>query len=220
MNASGVHIDSSDPQHRIRSVATKAAILGGLLFLLGTALHPARDGHGVAEAGKLYGITHDLQAIGLLFQVVAIAGLLALASPISSRHATAIYTALIGTLSWFALIVYDGSHNPAIARYAPDLVHTPEDLEIGGAILVMPALVLFPIGYVVLAVALARRGMRIMGILLGFGAVTYVIGGLLVFVIGPHSTLVQIVEVVGAVPYALGFIVLGSVMRAGSPALR
>ena len=49
---------------------------------------------------------------------------------LGSRGLAALYTALVGTILWFGLIVYDGGHNPATARYAPDLVHTSGDLDI------------------------------------------------------------------------------------------
>jgi len=99
------------------------APLGGALFLLGTILHPARDGHGIAAAGRLYAITHDVQAIGLLLQAVALAGMIASAQRSARRHVLAAYLALVGTLAWLSLIVFDGAHNPVTARYAPDLVH-------------------------------------------------------------------------------------------------
>lgn len=52
-----------------------AAVIGAPMFLVGTALHPARDGEGVAAAGEVYAITHGVQAIGLLLMCVALANL-------------------------------------------------------------------------------------------------------------------------------------------------
>src|SRR6266496_2076647 len=75
------------------------------------------------------------------------------------------------------LIAIDGSRNPAVARYAPALVHTAADLEPGVAIIILPALVLFPIGYVLLARLLMGVGAKWPGLLLGVGAVLYVLGG-------------------------------------------
>lgn len=173
---------------------------GALLFLIGTILHPARDGHGVAAAGQTYGVTHAVQAIGLVLLAVVLANL---AFPPGRRLAR--NAALAGTLAWLALIVYDGAHNPVVARYAPELVHTPASLDPGGALIAIPALVLFPAGYALLATALVRSGARGTGLLLGSGAVTYWVGGLLIFAVGPHTPLIQILEVSGAALFAVGF---------------
>ena len=190
-----------------------AAFIGGPMFLIGTILHPARDGHGIAAVGELYGITHSVQAIGLLLLVVALAGMLATVRHESSWSPIGWYGALVGTLSWFGLIVYDGSHNPVMARYAPDLVHTAADLEAGGAIIVLPALLLFPLGYALLGVALYRSDLRWAGLLAGGGALVYTIGGLLIFELGPSSPLVQTLEVAGAIPFAIGFVLLAVGIR-------
>jgi uncharacterized BrkB/YihY/UPF0761 family membrane protein len=120
-----------------------------------------------------------------------------------------VVTVLLGTLLWFGLIIFDGSHNPVMARLAPDIVHTPADLDVGGMIIVLPALLLLPTGYVLLSLLLPRHRMKWPALLLGAGAVVYTIGGLLIFALGPHSPLTQIFEVAGAVPYALGFVLLG-----------
>ncbi|WP_031158406.1 hypothetical protein [Streptosporangium roseum] len=204
------HADGSGG--RLRTIAGVTALVGGPLFLLGVILHPARDGQGIAEAGGLYGLTHDVQAIGLLLQAISLAGMLAFGMHAFGRRGPLVWcAALIGTLSWLGLIVYDGSHNPVMARYAPAVVHTHADLDAGGAVIVLPALLLFPLGYVLLAVLLSRHGMRWPALLLGAGAVLYTAGGLLIFVLGPHSPFVQIFEVAGAVPYALGFVLLGRI---------
>lgn len=178
------------------------ATAGAVLFLVGTILHPARDGHGVAHAGDTYGVTHAIQAIGLALQA------LALANTAAGRLAGPLNAALTGTLGWLTLIVYDGSHNPVTARYAPALVHNAADLDPGGALLVLPALLLFPIGYTVLAAALVRRRAWWPGLLLGVGALTYWAGGLFIFAAGPHSPLIQILEVIGAALYSIGFVLL------------
>lgn len=212
--SSAIETPTANVGGRLRAVAI-TAFVGGPLFLVGTILHPARDGHGVAAAGELYGFTHDVQAIGLLLQAVALVGLLA-SLPRFTWRLWPWYAALVSTLSWFALIVYDGAHNPVTARYAPDLVHTPADLDLGGAIVVIPALLLFPIGYAILGVALARHGRRWTGALLGAGAVVYTVGGLLIFAISPSTPLIQVLEVAGAAPYAIGFVLLGRPQRGGS----
>jgi hypothetical protein len=199
---------------RLSTATTGAA--GALLFLAGTVLHPDRDGHGVAAAGHAYGITHAVQAIGLALLALALANL---AIPVRSQLAR--NAAMAGTLAWLALIVYDGAHNPVVARYAPELVHTPADLDPGGALLAVPALVLFPGGYALLATVLARSGARWTGLLLGAGAITYWAGGLLIFAVGPHTPFIQILEVIGAGLFALGFTLLSrpvAASRAVAPA--
>lgn len=192
---------------------TWLSVAGALVFLLGTVLHPARDGRGIAEVGSLYGITHAVQATGLLLLAVALTGLLLRHRGSTGWLDTGIILALIGTLTWLELIVYDGDHNPLTARYAPELVHTPQDLDLGGALLVVPALILFPVGYLVLAAALIRRSARLTGGLLAAGAVLYTTGGLFIFIDGPHSPLVQPLEVIGAIAYAAGFISFGRLRR-------
>jgi hypothetical protein len=75
--------------------------------------------------------------------------------------------------------------------------------------IILPALVLFPVGYVLLARLLVGVGAKWAGLLLGVGAVLYVLGGFCIFALGPHSPLIQTLEILGAVPYALGFVLLG-----------
>lgn len=204
----------SDATRLGQRIAMAAAFIGGPMFLIGTILHPARDGHGIAAVGELYGITHSVQAIGLLLLVVALAGMLSTVRHESSWSLAGWYAALVGTLSWFGLIVYDGSHNPVMARFAPDLVHTAADLEAGGAIIVLPPLLLFPLGYALLGVALYRSDLRWAGLLTGGGALVYTIGGLLIFELGPSSALVQTLEVAGVIPFAIGFVLLAVGIRA------
>ncbi|MFI9597741.1 hypothetical protein [Nonomuraea sp. NPDC052265] len=187
---------------RSSAATTTTAIAGAVLFLLGTILHPARDGHGMAVAVDRYGITHAVQAIGLALQAVALARL----TPV--RRLSAHHAALAGVLAWLALIVYDGSHNPVTARFAPELVHTSADLSPSGALFVLPGLVLFPAGYAILATSLVRGGARWCALLLGIGALIYWLGGLLIFAAGPRSPFVQILEVIGAGLYTAGFALL------------
>jgi hypothetical protein len=196
----------SEARSQLEPVGKAAAYLGAPLFLLGTALHPARDGPGVAAAGEIYGVTHAIQSIGLLLVAISLASTLAPAQVTYGRAGRwAWYGALAGTMTWFGLLVFDGSHNPVTARFTPDLVHTPADIDTGGALIVFPALLLFPLGNALLALLRPRRTPTV---LLGVGAVVYTIGGLLLFVLGPASPLIQIFEVCGAVPYALGCVLL------------
>lgn len=195
-----------------RSAGDRLAVVGAAVFLLGTLLHPARDGHGIAAAGHRYGVTHAIQAIGLLLLAVALADLSARARARQGhRRSTAPWlTAMAGTVAWVMLIVYDGAHNPLAARLAPQLVHTSADIDAGGALIVVPALVLFPLGYLLLGSRLFRDGRRWTGALLGLGALVYTLGGVFIFVLGPHSPVIEAVEIAGATPYALAFVLLGA----------
>lgn len=192
-------------------VGTMAALVGAPLFLVGTVLHPVRDGEGIARVGDTYGVTHGIQAIGLLLVGVALANLILVGRPRSVVPGNA---ALFGTLWWLGLLVYDGAHNPATAQYAPELVHTSAGLQPGGALLVVPALVLFPLGYAWLGRSLVQGGLRWPGRLLAGGAVTYTVGGTLLFPLGPLSPLIQPLEVVGAFAFTLGLVLLA--VRGGS----
>ena len=197
-------------RRRLRMIAKATAFLGGPLFLLGTVLHPARDGWGMAKVGQLYGVTHDIQAAGLLLQAISLASMLALGTRTGSRRDLAgWYAGLIGTLLWFALIIFDGSHNPVRAHYEPSLVHTAGDIDAGAAIIVFPALLVFPLGYVLFALMLRRHGMTWVALMLSVGAVLYTLGGLFIFSSGPRFPLIQVFEVGGATLYALSFILLG-----------
>ena len=199
-----------DTRRRLRTVAKATALGGAPLFLLGVLLHPARDGAGIAAAGQIYGITHGLQAIGLLLMAVGLASAYALgAARFGRRGPSAFLAAMVGTLLWFGLIVLDGTRNPVTAKYAPGLVHTPADLDAGSAIISLPALLAFPIGYLLLARLLTRHGTRWPGLLVGIGAVLYWSAAIPLFAVGPQSPVIQLLEVAGAVPYALGFVLLG-----------
>jgi hypothetical protein len=195
----------------VRTMVKLTAVIGGPLFLLTVVAHPARDGHDIAAHAQWYAFTHSLEAISLLIQATCLAGVLALAVPrFGSRGVVALYTAIVGTIFWFGLIIFDGGHNPVTAKYAPDLVHTSGDLDIEGGIIVVAANILFPLGYVLLALVLRRYGQRWTGLLLGFGGVVYAIGGTAaLFGFGPHSMVTSVFEIVGAAPYALGYVLLG-----------
>jgi hypothetical protein len=211
-------MDTNSIRRRLQMVAKVTAFIGGPLFLLGTVLHPARDGWGMAKVGQLYGVTHDIQATGLLLQAISLVSMLALGTRVHARRdLIGWYAGLIGTLLWFALIVFDGAHNPVRAHYEPSLVHTTKDLDAGGTIIVFPALLIFPLGYALFALMLRRHGMKGVALLLSVGSFVYTLGGLFIFTSGPRFALIQIFEVAGAVLYALGFILLG---RAGNDVIK
>ena len=197
-------------RRQLRTTARLTALIGGPVFWLGTLLHPARDGWSIAAVGERYGLTHDIQAAGLLLQVICLASVIALGTQITRRRdLRSWYAALTGTLLWFALIIFDGSHNPVRAEHAPSLVHEPADLDTPAALIVIPALLVFPLGYLWLARTLSRHDLRLAGVLLGVGATVYTIGGLFIFTSGPGFGLIQLFEVAGATLYAVGFILLG-----------
>jgi hypothetical protein len=195
----------------VRNTVKLTATIGGLLFLLTVILHPARDGHDIAAHAGWYAFTHTMEAISLLILAICLAGVLALSTGrLAPRGLAAIGTALIGTALWFGLIVYDGGHNPVTAKYAPDLVHTSGDIDIEGGIIVLAANIIFPLGYVLLALLLNRYEQRRTGLLLGFGGVLYALGGTAaLFGFGPHSMITSVLEIAGAAPFALGYVLLG-----------
>ncbi len=206
--------DWQSSSDRLAGIAFWTALIGSLVFAVGTVVHPARDGFSIAEAPDYYGLTHGIQAIGLFLQVLSLAAMLGSGrAPISRIGIAAPVTALVGTLSWFGLILFDGSHNPATAHYAPEIVHHSADFTLDAAIIVLPALILFPVGHAMLGIALAKAGAKLWGALLGIGAVLYTIGGYLIFVLGPESTSIQILEVVGVLPYSLAFAAIGVTIR-------
>lgn len=211
MTVAGVPQDTKDHQtsRGLRRLAAITGCIGGPLFLLGVLLHPGRDGAGIRAAGQVYGLTHDLQALSLVLIAVSLAtGGIPIARSAGRGALSALLTALVGQLLWMALIAIDGSRNPVMARFAPGIVHTPADLDAGVAVIVLPALVLFPLGNVLLARLLLRRGASWPGLLIGAGALIHTAGGLSLFIAGPHSPIIQILEVVGALPYALGIVLL------------
>jgi hypothetical protein len=192
-------------------MAKLTGTIGGPLFLLTVIVHPARDGHDIAANAGWYIFTHTMEAISLLVLASCLAGVLALGTRrLRSGELAAIFTALVGTVLWFGLIVYDGSHNPATAMYAPDRVHTSADVDFEGGTIVLAANILFPLGYVLLALLLGHYGQRWTGLLLGFGGVMYALGGTVsLFGFGPHSMITSVLEIAGAAPFALGYVMLG-----------
>jgi hypothetical protein len=62
---------------------------------------------------------------------------------------------------------------------------------------------------VLLAQLLTRHGPSWPGLLVGVGAVGYWSAAIPLFAVGPQSPLIQFLEVAGALPFALGFVLLG-----------
>lgn len=203
--------DAETDTRFIRSMAKVSGIIGGPFFLLTVILHPARDGHDIAANARWYVFTHTMEAISLLILTMCLAGVLALGTRrLPGSGLVAIFTAMVGTILWFGLIVFDGSHNVATSMYAPDRVHTSADLDFMSGTIVLAANVLFPLGYLLLALLLGRTGRGRTGLLLGFGGIVYALGGTVSLLgFGPHSMITSILEIVGAAPLALGYIMLG-----------
>jgi hypothetical protein len=202
-------VTQASTARRLRAITTTTAVSGAVVFLAAVVIHPRRDGKHIAEVGQMYGLTHGLEAVGLILQIIGLCGVLALSiNRIRPRDLTSLFAALLGTIWYFGLIVVDGTRNPVTARYAPHLVHTAADLDTGTAIIVLPALLLFPLGHVMLGVLHARYGTRRVGLLLGAGAVIYTTGGLAIFGLGPSSPAIEVLEVIGCIPYTIGFIMM------------
>jgi hypothetical protein len=206
---SGDLVTRASTARRLRAITTATASSGAIVFLVAVVIHPKRDGKDIAEVGQLYGLTHGLEAVGLILQVIGLCGVLALSvNRVRPRDLTSLFAALLGTIWYFGLIVVDGTRNPVTAKYAPELVHTAADLDTGTGIIVLPALLLFPLGHVMLGAMHARYGTRRVGLLLGAGAVIYTTGGLAIFGLGPSSPAIEVLEIVGAIPYTIGFVMV------------
>jgi hypothetical protein len=95
------HDADQDTRRQLRTAATAAALTGGPVFLLGVLLHPAHDGAGIATGGQTYGITHGLEAIGLLLVAVSLVSVHALdAASLGRWGPSALLAAVVSTLLW------------------------------------------------------------------------------------------------------------------------
>jgi hypothetical protein len=146
------------PRPGLRRAVRVLSATGALVFLVAVVVHPARDGAHIAQAPRWYELTHSVEAVGLLLQILALAAVGTLAADrLPGRDLRGLFAALLGTTWYFGLIVVDGTRNPVTARYAPGLVHTGPDLDLSTAVIVLPALVLLPLGHAVFGAALARN---------------------------------------------------------------
>jgi uncharacterized membrane protein YgdD (TMEM256/DUF423 family) len=188
-------------------------VVGAIAFAAYLLLHPARDAASVR--GAPYATIHALGAAAMALMVV---GMLSLAEPTRSsatRLGRAAYlTAFTGSVLWVGLLFFDAFVNPILATYRPELVHSDAGMKrqielFGGAlVLVASGLVLFIVGYVVLAISAARQGLMTTpaALLLSAGAVVF--GG------GPVVPLP--VEQVGGVLFCAGFILVMCDRASGS----
>jgi hypothetical protein len=147
---------------------------------------------------------------GATSMTLIVVGLLAQAHWVR-RHAgrfgwTAYVIAFAGSVPWVGLLFIGGFLNPALAKYAPELVHPGVSRQVelyGWALLPFGlCLILFVVGYVALAVPAA--------VLLGVGDAVF--GGALL----AHGIEPIVIERIGGVPFAMGFTVLMAKNGTGS----
>jgi hypothetical protein len=192
-----------------------ASILGGLLFGAAVVLHPLRDGVSVFNSGAAYGAIHNLGAFGLMFQLLGLVGLyIREAEALGQPGLTSFIVAFFGQVLWAVGLALDGAVNPLLAQFTPETVHTsdayPNQLLIG-----VPALALFLLGYILFGANLLRARVqpRLGSLLITIGAPLYVVGGISLFVLGPASPIVSLIEILGAIPFSAGYIFLGFQLR-------
>jgi hypothetical protein len=197
---------SVDLARRIALTTWLTALFGGLAFALGVVLHPGRTGWEIAAAPQ-YALVHEVIALGLALQLAALVGLRVLFADRLGRGTWTFWLVFAGQLLWFALIIFDGSHNPVMARLAPEIVHTPADRDGATLLIVVPALLCFPAGHAAWGVTFYRAA-RLPALplfLAAVGACVYAYGGISIFILGPASPVISIAEIAGAVLFAFGF---------------
>lgn len=197
---------------RLVHLSGRASILGGMLFAVAVVLHPLRDGASIFTSGAAYGAIHNLGVFGLMLQTFGLVGLyIREADAMGGRGLASFIVAFFGQLFYLCLLVVDGIANPLLAQFAPELVHSAEHIDPNLLTIVLPALGLFVLGYVVFGVSLlaAKAQPRIGSVLITVGAPTYIAGGISIFIIGPASHFVSLIEIAGAIPFALGLALLG-----------
>lgn len=201
-----------------------ASILGGLLFGMAIVLHPMRDGISIFNSGVAYPIIHDLGVFGLMFQLFGLVGLyIREAEAMGNRGLIGFIVVFFAQLFYILLLVVDGAVNSVLSIYDIELVHATSvagvdpRLSINLFIIGLPALVLFFLGYSLFGASLLRAKVqpRLGGILITIGAPIYIIGGINIFILGPASPIVSVIEIAGAIPLAIGYILLGFKLRSG-----
>lgn len=194
------------------------SILGGLLFGMAVVLHPLRDGISVYNNGAAYGAVHNLGVFGLMFQLFALVGLYIREADVMGRRGLLSFVVVFfGQTLYICLLVVDGLLNPVLAQYAPELVHSGGDIDPNLMTIVLPALALFFLGYIGFGTSLliAKAQPRLGSLLITVGAPVYIIGGISIFILGPASSVVSLIEIAGAIPLGLGYILIGLKLRSG-----
>ncbi len=195
-----------------------ASILGGVLFGVAVVLHPLRDGISIFNNGVAYGAIHNLGVFGLMFQLFGLVGLyIREADTMGRRGLIGFIVVFFGQLLYICLLVVDGLRNPLLAKYAPAIVHTFADNDPNELTIVLPALLLFFLGYILFGASLlyAKVQPRLGSWLITIGAPIYIVGGINIFILGPASPIVSLIEIAGAIPLAIGYILLGFQLRSG-----
>ncbi len=195
-----------------------ASILGGLLFAAAVVLHPLRDGSSITNSGVAYGAIHNIGVFGLIFQLLGLIGLYILnAETIGQRGLNSFVVVFFGQILYICLLVVDGLRNPLLAKYAPETVHTFADNDPNQLTIVLLALALFFAGYILFGTSLlaAKTQPRLGNLLITIGAPIYILGGINIFIIGPASPVISYIEITGAIPLAIGYILLGLKLRSG-----
>ncbi len=195
-----------------------ASILGGLIFGVAVVLHPLRDGISIFKSGVAYGAIHNLGVFGLMFQLFGLIGLyIRDAEPMGQRGLNSFVVVFFGQVLYICLLVVDGLRNPLLAKYASSTVHTFADNDPNQLTIVLLALSLFFLGYIVFGSSLlsAKAQPRLGSLLITIGAPIYIIGGINIFIIGPASPIISMIEIAGAIPLAYGYILLGLKLRSG-----
>jgi hypothetical protein len=122
-----------------------------------------------------------------------------------------------GQILYICLLVLDGIVNPLLAQFAPETVHSATDTDPNFLTIVLPALGLFFLGYIVFGASLlyAKAQSRLGSLLITIGAPIYILGGISIFILGPASPVVSLIEIAGAILLGLGYILLGFKLRSG-----
>jgi hypothetical protein len=81
----------------------------------------------------------------------------------------------------------------------------------------LPAMTLFFLGYLAFGTSLlaAKVQPRLGSLLITIGAPIYIIGGVSIFILGPASIIVSLIEIVGATPLGAGYFLLGLKLQQG-----
>lgn len=192
------------------------AMLGGLLVAIGIPLHPLRYGEAVKQSP--YAAIHTLIAVGLMLALFGLVGLyVRQADKLGALGLTGFFIAFVGQTLTLSGLMTEGFMWPAVAQYDPAAVHNFDvNSPVGQVIaLLAPAffggLILFAVGYALFGVATVRAAVpaRWGGVLIALGAVLYTVGGFTLPLFGTHSIVVTIIESSGAIPFGLGFILMG-----------
>ena len=201
---------------KLVSYSGLASILGGILFGSAVVFHPLRDGINVLNSGNAYLAIHILGVYGLMFQLFGLLGLYIREIDVMGRRGLMSFVVLFfGQALFMCVQMVDGVLNPLLAKTAPQLVHSTADADPTLLLFALPGLGLFFVGYIVFGVSLLRAKVqpRWGSLLITIGGPVYIIGGLSLSVFGANSPIVSLIEIAGAIPLGLGYILLGLQLR-------